>query len=608
MLNRMVLFFILVLGTPLLLIASPKIHISENPIYFQAPLLENKDAIFVPLRELVKELHGKLNYDRKTNTYIITIEGQSQIHLFPNTTQYTQADTPKKLSHPSFMKDRVLYAPLASVLLPMGFQLQEKTANHFYIIEKGTLKQSKEAKYVQKDSNSAIFSLKIDPKPPIGKYEPLDKRKKTYIDISGKLFDITDRFEYFDNKLHVELAAVLKQLGYMVKQTDSTISLEKNGVYYTFHANSNQVDIQKNTKTKTKSLDFSVKFSKNQFLFPLHAMAHDLGFSLKWRQFDRSIIFLKNITGLTLTKKNEGYTIHIEGNPLIRLPNPNTLHHPFRLFWDIPQSQLKLQPFSKHLDHPTITRISAAQKGSDTRLVITSAQPLKLQSTNQNTNLLIPYTASDKPGLPIYKKDSIKKVFDQKEPNITKNGSKRANKALKNKVIAIDPGHGGRDPGALGRRMEREKAYTLDISIRLEKLLKNHGAKVLMARRNDSNPSLAARTQLANRNKADILISVHVNSFIKSYARGTETYYYKKSDKPLATAIQKEMVKNLRLKNNGVKRSMMYVLNHSTMPGALVEPCFITNPNEYKLIKTAAFRQKIALSIFNGIVSYFQSH
>ena len=102
------------------------------------------------------------------------------------------------------------------------------------------------------------------------------------------------------------------------------------------------------------------------------------------------------------------------------------------------------------------------------------------------------------------------------------------------------------------------------------------------------------------------MISIHLNSFFRSYARGTETYYYKYKDKRLAELIHKEMAKSLGLRDNGLKRSRLYILRYSKMPAALIEPAFMTNPEEAHKLKNPAFRQKIAESIYIGLKKYFQ--
>ena len=126
-----------------------------------------------------------------------------------------------------------------------------------------------------------------------------------------------------------------------------------------------------------------------------------------------------------------------------------------------------------------------------------------------------------------------------------------------------------------------------------------------MARSADQNPSLRRRVVLANRNKVDAFISVHLNSFTRPVGRGTETYYYKRSEKRLAQSIHKQLVKNLNRRNNGLKRTGFYVLRYSKMPSVLVEPMFMTNPKELELIKKTETREKIAQSIYDGLANYF---
>ena len=127
-----------------------------------------------------------------------------------------------------------------------------------------------------------------------------------------------------------------------------------------------------------------------------------------------------------------------------------------------------------------------------------------------------------------------------------------------------------------------------------------------MTRQNDRYRSLQARAYIANKNKADIFISVHVNSFLKSSVHGTETFYYKYKDRKLATHLQKQLIKDLKSKNLKTKRARLYVLRHTQMPAALIEPLFLTNPKERKKVIYPQYRQKIANSIYQGISNYFK--
>ena len=127
-----------------------------------------------------------------------------------------------------------------------------------------------------------------------------------------------------------------------------------------------------------------------------------------------------------------------------------------------------------------------------------------------------------------------------------------------------------------------------------------------MIRNSDTNPSLHKRVKAANRNHADLFISIHFNYFLNPKTTGTETYYYKYKDKRLAKLLQKELVMALKLDNRGIKRSPLYVLKHSKMPSALVEPLFITNSNELKKLKNPAYRQKIAEALYRGLYNYYK--
>lgn len=175
---------------------------------------------------------------------------------------------------------------------------------------------------------------------------------------------------------------------------------------------------------------------------------------------------------------------------------------------------------------------------------------------------------------------------------------------LRHLVVVIDPGHGGSDPGGIAANGMYEKELTIQLSRRLKTELERLGGKVVMCRQNDENPSLQDRCDVAHRTKGDILISVHINSFFHPFASGTETYYYKPTDKPLSYLIHQRMTGVLGFRDNGLKRARMYVLRNTTMPATLIEPGFITNPMEFDRLSRADVQQKLAQAITQGIVDY----
>lgn len=145
--------------------------------------------------------------------------------------------------------------------------------------------------------------------------------------------------------------------------------------------------------------------------------------------------------------------------------------------------------------------------------------------------------------------------------------------------IFIDPGHGGKDPGACNGKF-KEKDIVLDIGLMLGEQLSKEGHEVAYSRTTDSFVSLAERVNKSNRFKADVFISLHCNAFSAPNAQGVETYYYKTSSKgkELAAKIQQGIIDNsLYSKNRGIKPGNFYVLRNTKAIAVLVELGFITN-------------------------------
>jgi N-acetylmuramoyl-L-alanine amidase len=213
--------------------------------------------------------------------------------------------------------------------------------------------------------------------------------------------------------------------------------------------------------------------------------------------------------------------------------------------------------------------------------------------------------------------------------------------------IVIDPGHGGHDPGAQGKGVN-EAELVLDVALRLEKLLsKVGGVEVILTRRTDEFIPLPERTAIANREGADLFLSIHANASTNGQAHGIETYFLNFANNQSAAAVaarenaastqamgglpdfvkaialnnkldesrdfalhvQRAMVERQRtankmLKDLGVKQAPFVVLIGANMPSVLAEMGFVTNAQEAKLLKGNAYRQKIAESLFNAIRKY----
>ena len=215
-------------------------------------------------------------------------------------------------------------------------------------------------------------------------------------------------------------------------------------------------------------------------------------------------------------------------------------------------------------------------------------------------------------------------------------------------IIVLDPGHGGKDPGALGRKGTKEKDIVLKISTYLRDLLrKETKAKVYMTREKDIFVELKDRAKLANERKADLFVSVHINSHSKKSIKGLELYHFGEASDPRALAVaarengtplkdngpawqfiladklhdkkiedsqelawttKKSLIKYLKpfykIKDHGVKTAPFFVLRMTTMPAILAELAFISNSTEEKLLKSTTYQKRMARGIFEGLKVY----
>ncbi|WP_174614430.1 N-acetylmuramoyl-L-alanine amidase [Virgibacillus ihumii] len=174
--------------------------------------------------------------------------------------------------------------------------------------------------------------------------------------------------------------------------------------------------------------------------------------------------------------------------------------------------------------------------------------------------------------------------------------------------IVIDPGHGGKDPGAIGISHSKEKQLTLATAKTVADKLKDKGATITITRKNDTYLSLKKRVQISASHEADAFISIHYNAFQKSAVGGVSTYYKAgENSSDLAKSIQGSLMNTINLNNRGAKQADYFVLRENSNAAVLVELGFITNPNEIKAIKTDEYREKVARGIYSGLKEYFRA-
>lgn len=191
------------------------------------------------------------------------------------------------------------------------------------------------------------------------------------------------------------------------------------------------------------------------------------------------------------------------------------------------------------------------------------------------------------------------------------------NLPLLGKVVYIDPGHGGTDPGALYNDLY-EADLNLQISLKLEAELEKNGAIVYLTRYGDYDLSvknainrkrsdLSRRANIINASNADIYLSIHLNSDISSTWQGAQAFYDDVNDQNeiIAKVMQEQLKKDLKTNREYKQINDHYLYQRVKIPGVLLEVGFISNPNERYLLKQESYQEKIAISIKNGLINYF---
>ena len=299
--------------------------------------------------------------------------------------------------------------------------------------------------------------------------------------------------------------------------------------------------------------------------------------------------------------------IHFVNNQLIVsmdgevTPRISTLKNPDRIVVDLPNTTFADSFGSMNtldagwrgtlngIDYPNVAEVRYSLFTHDpyqTRVVIALNNPNAFQLIHDvNSNLfIIDLNVAEESGVSV--------------PTIGDTGRK---------VVVIDPGHGGSDPGTLSITNKHEKDFNLSLSLKVQALLlKEPNIEVVMTRESDIYPTRTERVQLANQLNADVFVSIHGNSVQSSpQSNGTETYYYQRSSsKDLANVIHKHLVNAIGLRDRGVKNQSLQVIRETTMPAVLLEVGFLSNRSDEKAMLSDDVQNKAAQAIVNGIKEY----
>lgn len=176
------------------------------------------------------------------------------------------------------------------------------------------------------------------------------------------------------------------------------------------------------------------------------------------------------------------------------------------------------------------------------------------------------------------------------------------------RLVVIDAGHGGKDPGSISINKHNEKDFTLATVLKVAELLKNEpNINFVLTRSDDSYPTLQQRAEIANDLKADLFLSIHANSIpagSTSNPSGFETYYSRPESLQFATTVHKYLVPASGLSDRGIRKSSLYVTRETTMPAILLECGYLSNANDEARLYSADYQQRIAAAVVAGIKDY----
>ena len=342
-----------------------------------------------------------------------------------------------------------------------------------------------------------------------------------------------------------------------------------------------------------------------------------------------------SITGVNITQKANGTILRINTKKIFPEGSISSFFHENGWFYiTIADALVDTTEIRRSDTRGVIQRVAADQLGKTAQLAFQIRSKVEshelYQSRDQNEIVVSLRTPMD---------NSVSRINKVKD-------------RWKSDTIVLDAGHGGKDPGTLGRRGTKEKDIALDITKRVGLLLeKNTKLKVIYTRREDVFIPIWERTKIANEANGKMFLSIHLNGNPNKTAYGFETYLlrpgktedaievahrenevikledrsenkyrdlsgenliiatmaqsvYMKESEELAAMIQEEMGKKVKSKNRGVKQAGFHVLIDASMPNVLIEAGFLTNANEERNLRKSNYRQIIANSIYRAIVKF----
>lgn len=341
------------------------------------------------------------------------------------------------------------------------------------------------------------------------------------------------------------------------------------------------------------TLDVASRIVNGRTMVPLRFISETLGCTVETKNTSSNLeIFIKadNFTGkLRLlkdiqTENNDlNFVVKLEvedGENII-----NKLDNPGRLAIDLQNTKNNAMN-TLNLDNPFVSSVRTSQYDSTTTRVVLDLKTDVDYQIEQNKDSLVVSISNP-----------------QIQPPATE-PPKQEIPGTGNKLIILDPGHGGSDAGAVGSSGKYEKNLVLQIADKLKAALENSGYSVMLTRPDDTFVSLENRAKIANNTNAFAFVSIHANSFSGPSAKGLEVYTMYGADHSLAQDVLDSILAKTGQINRKVKEAGFYVIKYATMPSILIETGFISNPQEEAFLWNEENQNKIVQGIVAGIKKY----
>ena len=329
-------------------------------------------------------------------------------------------------------------------------------------------------------------------------------------------------------------------------------------------------------------------------------------------------INIKSVTNEFVTSKKLKITVNCDASPKGKVSYFD-LKNPERVVVDFKGIDCKLGASTDEFKSDIIKAVRIGVDNERTRIVVdvVNLGSYKVDIKDKVVTITVTVTGEKAPTSTATPKPSDKDYSQAGDSAVNSQYNKgivKASAVDAKKVIMLDAGHGGTDPGALGKlngKTVNEKDLTLSITYKVKAILDSNGYKTAMTRTGDTLPSLSERPQMANDKDCALFASIHINSAEDESASGTEVYYSEENNgdefgltsQEFATNVLDGMLKYMKSNDRGIRMANWAVIRRSNMPAVLIEVGFISNEKELKLMCSDDYQNKVARGIAEGIIN-----